>query len=496
LFDGLPGTAESILPLANYRVSLPDCEGKLPMKSWLFPLAALFCAAGPVTAADPPPSPVIGLWEGPIKVGAVELRLGFKIAAKDDSTFAATMDSIDQGARGISAEKVSFADKKLTIEMPKIKAEFAGTLADDGNVLKGEWKQAGVNFPLELKRVEKFSTVARPQTPKKPYPYAEEEVTFENKVAEVKLAGTLTKPKGDGPFRCAVLITGSGPQDRDETLLGHKPFLVLADSLTRKGIAVLRYDDRGVGQSTGDFAKATSADFAGDVRAAVRFLRGRKDIDAKGIGLIGHSEGGLIAPIVAADDPEIAFIVLLAGPGLPGDELLLLQGEALLTAIKADEKKLKWQRDMQTKIFKLVKEGADAKALKAALEEAFAAIPEEERKKAAAELDKISEGFLSTAWLRYFLAADPRTFLKKVRCPVLALNGEKDVQVPAKVNLEAIAKALKEGGNTKVTTRELPGLNHLFQTCKTGLPAEYGRIEETIAPAALDLIGEWVTNLK
>lgn len=439
---------------------------------------------------------VVGYWEGALHVGAVDVRLGFKIEQKD-GVLTATMDSIDQGARNIPVEKATFADGKLTFELVKLKISYTGQLSEDGKVVKGEWKQGGATFPLELKLIDKPSEVKRPQTPKKPYPYTEEELVFENKAANVKLAGTFTKPKGDGPFRAVILITGSGPQDRDETLFNHKPFLVIADHLTRKGIAVLRYDDRGVGKSTGKFSEATTADFASDVRAAVAFLKQRKDV--KGIGLIGHSEGGVIAPMVAADSADVAFIVLLAGTGLPGDELLIMQGQALLIAAKADEKALKLQRDTQMKLFKLVREGADAKSIKAALDDMRKELPEDIQKKSSSEISsqlQQTEKSLTSPWIKWFLMHDPRTSLRKVKCPVLALNGDKDVQVPMKENLGEIEKALKEAGNMNVEIRKFAGLNHLFQTCTTGLPAEYGKIEETIAPAVLEAMSDWIAKQK
>jgi pimeloyl-ACP methyl ester carboxylesterase len=464
------------------------------MKPLLSFLSLLSIASVLHAAAAESDAKLAGLWEGPLKVGAVELRLGFAITAKPDGSLTATMDSIDQGAKDIPIDKVDLADKKLTLELPKLKASFTGTIAADGTTIKGEWKQGGLTLPLELMRVEKFSTVRRPQTPKKPYSYEEEEVTVENKGAGVKLAGTLTKPKGQGPFRAAILITGSGPQDRDETLFGHKPFLLLADYLTRKGIAVLRCDDRGVDKSTGEHDKATSADFATDVRAQVAFLKERADI--KDIGLIGHSEGGLIAPMVAAGNPDVAFIVLLAGTGVAGEELLLMQGQALLKAAKADEKSLKWQYDLQTRLFKLIKDGASDKQLTTALDDALKEIPNDVHKmlgdQASAQFSKL----LTTPWLRFFLRHDPRNDLRKVHCPVLALNGEKDTQVPPKENLGQIEKALKAAGNKNVTIREFPDLNHLFQNCKTGLPGEYGKIEETMAPVVLEAIGDWIGKLK
>jgi pimeloyl-ACP methyl ester carboxylesterase len=340
----------------------------------------------------------------------------------------------------------------------------------------------------------------RPQEPTKPYPYAEDAVTYENKKAGVRLAATLTVPRGPGPFPAALLITGSGLQDRDESVFGHKPFLVLADYLTRRGVAVLRADDRGAGQSTGDFATATSADLAEDAAAGVEFLRRREEVDPRRIGLIGHSEGGLIAPMLAARSDGIAFIVLLAGQGLPGDEVLVSQGELLLKAAGATAERLQRQRDLQARLFALVKSEPDKDALarkaRAILDEEVGKLSEEKPKDAAGLKAAIpgQMQMLTSPWLRYFLTYDPRPALRRVRCPVLALGGTRDLQVDAGTNLPAIEKALRDGGNADVTVKELPGLNHLFQTCATGSLAEYARIEETIAPAVLDLMAAWVAK--
>jgi len=335
--------------------------------------------------------------------------------------------------------------------------------------------------------------------PKPPFPYREEEVAYDSKTPGVRIAGTLTLPPGPGPFPAVLLITGSGAQDRDESLLGHKPFLVLADDLTRRGIAVLRVDDRGTAKSTGNFAAATTFDFADDAQAGYEYLRTRKEIAPAKIGLVGHSEGGLIAPIVAARTPEVAFIVLLAGPGLPGGDILAAQQALILRASGVSEAKIKEESAAITRMIAVVRETPDLKAagakIKAVRDEIAAALPEAERK-ALAESDPngASLARLTTPWFRTFLLHDPRPTLAGVRCPVLAVNGELDLQVPCKDNLDAIAQALATGGNPRLTVRPMPGLNHLFQTCKTGAPSEYASIEETIAPAALKVIGDWIVE--
>jgi uncharacterized protein len=435
-----------------------------------------------------------GYWVGTMTIGVIEVRLGLKIESKEGK-LTGSIDAIDQGVKGIPIEGVQFADGTLTLKMTAMKSEYVGKMQPDGDTIKGELEQGG-KYALEFKRVDKPPELRRPQLPKKPYPYVEEEITFDSKAKDVKLAATFTKPMGDGPFPAVALITGSGPQDRDETLLGHKPFLVIADYLTRKGIAVLRYDDRGIGKSTGKFNGATSRDFADDAAGAVAYLRGRKDVGK--IGLMGHSEGGMIAPMVASEDPEVGFIILLAGPGTPCDELMVAQGQLIVKARGGDAKALARQKEIQLKLFALAKKGADLEQLKDAVTELEMNLSEDEKKEVAktraATNAQVSQ--LAGRWFRYFLNYDPRPALEKVKCPVLAINGDKDLQVPAKENLEAIEKALNAGGNKDVTVKEFPGLNHLFQPSKTGLPTEYGRIETTFAPEALELIAEWIAKRK
>jgi pimeloyl-ACP methyl ester carboxylesterase len=311
----------------------------------------------------------------------------------------------------------------------------------------------------------------------------------------VKLAGTLTLARGKASAPAVILITGSGAENRDEEVFGHKPFLVIADYLTRQGIDVLRVDDRGVGGSSGSEPNSTSEDFAADVTAGIEFLKNHKGINPKQIGLIGHSEGGLIAPMVAAKSNDVAFIVMLAGPGLPGEEILYLQGAAILKARRATPEILARQRAQQEMIFTVVKQEKDntvaRKKLREALDKQMADASESEKARQAPALEAQFERVLSP-WFRYFLTYDPRPALAKVRCPVLALNGENDLQVPVIENTQAIEATLKAAGNKDVTVVRLPKLNHLFQTSETGSPSEYGKIEETFSPAALKIIGDWI----
>jgi pimeloyl-ACP methyl ester carboxylesterase len=349
------------------------------------------------------------------------------------------------------------------------------TESADGKTITGTLSQ-GISQPLILKKTDRVGELNRPQEPKKPFPYAEEEVQYANAAAGIRLAGTLTRPSGQPPYPAAILISGSGAQDRDETILGHKPFLVLSDHLTRKGIAVLRADDRGVGGSTGSFATSTTSDFASDVLAGIQFLKGRKEIDARHIGLIGHSEGGAIAPIVAAQSADVALVVLLAASGLPGEDILYAQAAFIAKTSGASDALITAQQAAQQSYYAVLKSGEDAQT---------------QRQKLRA-LGNPDPAAIMSPWFRYFLASDPRPVIAKVKCPVLALIGSKDLQVSPRENLTAIASALKSGGNNDYKVVEIPNLNHLIQTSSTSLPGEYGTIEETMSPEVLELISKWI----
>lgn len=346
------------------------------------------------------------------------------------------------------------------------------------------------------------STLKRPQTPAKPYPYYSEEVRFRNDSANVTLAGTLTLPSKEGSYPVVILISGSGPQNRDEEILQHKPFLVLADHLTRNGIGVLRYDDRGTGESTGDFKTSTSLDFSKDAESAVNFLKTRRDIDTTKIGLAGHSEGGLIAPMVAARSRDIAFVVLMAGPGMELKKALLLQDGLIAKAYGMSDANVKKLVGINEKAYDLVIQSTDLQKLKTDMtrfvNDHISEIPDKliteqmtREQFAAARI----EG-LSSPWTQFMLKYDPGKTLEKVKCPVLAINGEKDMQVVPDENLAAISLALKKGGNSNVTIKKIPDLNHLFQECATGSPKEYQEIEQTFSPVALNEISRWILGLK
>jgi uncharacterized protein len=451
-------------------------------------------------AAPPIPGELEGFWQGNWRIGLMDLRLVLRVEKAKDGRLKAMLASPDQETNNIPISAIELKGDTLTFESKLIGAKYSGTKMKDGTGYEGQFAQYGMKNPLALRKTDRPSAAARPQTPKPPFPYRSEEVTYENKVGSVSLAGTLTLPPGRGPFPAVVMLSGSGPQDRDEKIDGHRPFLVIADTVTRRGIAVLRVDDRGVGGSSGSNADSTFEDFAGDALAGVAYLKGRKEIDPGKIGLIGHSEGADIAQLAASRSKDVAFIVLMAGSGLPGDEILELQGQLIARAEGASESELKHYREMRQRFVDILLREKDPKAARSKLIAAFKEIPSalpEAEKKALADAGRELEatiGQLNNAWFRSLLAFDPRPTLQKVRCPVLAVDGEKDLQVPSKENLAEIDKALKAGGNSNVKAIEFPGLNHLFQPCKTGSPTEYAQIETTIAPEVLKTIGDWIVE--
>lgn len=407
--------------------------------------------------------------------GEVHLRLHVTRAA--DGTLAAKMDVPEQGAFGLPLDSVTFSEGKFHWGMKAIRAGFEGVMK--GDQIEGTFTQ-GLQQPLTLHRIQAVS--GRPQDPKPPFPYQSTEVTFPSKAQGVTLAGTLTVPPGPGPVPAVILITGSGPQDRDEALMGHRPFLVLSDYLTRHGLAVLRYDDRGVGKSTGDFGASTGSDFALDAEGALDFLQARPGIDKKRIGLAGHSEGAVLAPRIAARRPDVAFVVMLAGTGVPGKDVMLLQAAKLNAAAGVSQETIQKNAGLQNKIFTVLAEEKDDDAAAEKLKQAFAGVPG-----ADAQIRRVL-----SPWMREFALYDPVPALEKVKCPVLALNGEKDLQVIADQNLPPIEAALKKGGNKDFRIVRLPGLNHLFQNAQTGLVAEYGKIDETMAPVLLETVTTWI----
>jgi pimeloyl-ACP methyl ester carboxylesterase len=435
-----------------------------------------------------PPTDIDGAWIGYLDLGPapVKPRIIFHFANMTTG-LTALMDSLDQNVSGLPAT-VTRKGPALTVTIPAARAVFDGKVAPDHSAITGTLTQNGEKMPLSLAKTDEAELKnRRPQDPIRPYPYKEVEVTYENTFAGVKLAGTLTIPQGKGPYPAAILITDSGPQDRDEATMGHRPFLVLADYLTRRGIAVLRSDDRGMGKSTGSFATATTVDFSVDVEAAVALLKKRPEINPHRIGLIGHGEGALEAPMVAVHDPDVAFVVMLAGSGVRGDGILVEQ--ARLAAQNAGqhgtavEKAAADYRAMLTAIETEKDEAALRKQLREMLK---GKVPD-------AQMDE-SIGQLLSPWYRFFLSYDPLPWLQQMRCPVLALTGGKDTLVTPAMNLPPMRKAL--AGNKNAEVAEMPGLNHMFQTADRGSMDDYGNNQETLAPALMERITAWIGRMK
>jgi len=431
---------------------------------------------------------VEGIWEGKLKYPGFESRIVFIITVKPDGTLTANMLKPDESDNEVTVSKVVFKNSDLHLEVDSVNASFDGLLKIEEGIIEGKWKQKRWSQPLVLKRVAEVVKPPRPQTPVLPYPYNEENVTFTNRKAGAKLAGTLTSPRTGYPWPAVLLISGGGAHDRDYSILRHRPFLVLADYLTRRGIAVLRFDERGVGESTGDRSQATSENYAEDVLAGVKFLKSHKQIDPNRIGLIGHSEGGTIAALAAAQSPDIAFIVMMGAPGLPGKEYNLQFEESKARSLGLNKEAIAANRSFQELVLSVIIHETDPVLAEAKLRrlygERFTSMPED-------KIEAAIKRFLSP-WFRFNVTHDPGATLRLLKCPVLAIFGEKDIQVPHEGNLEAIQQALERGGNTSYKVEKLPGLNHFFQTAPTGSPNEYIKLEETISPVVLKLICTWI----
>jgi pimeloyl-ACP methyl ester carboxylesterase len=444
---------------------------------------------------------IAGDWHGVLSTpkGDLTIALHFK---PDGPSYTGTMDVIEQNAKGLNIDKIDLHRSDLTFTVSFAGIQYKGTVETE-DYISGEFSQGVAKLPLNFERgVVDIDAPNRPQEPKGPYTYKREEVSFKGGADDVELAGTLTIPLDKKRYPLAVLITGSGPQDRNEELLGHKPFLVIADYLTKKGVAVLRYDDRGVAKSIGDFTAATSKDFANDVAAAVAYLQTRKDLSISKIGLIGHSEGGMIAPMVAADNDQVDFIVSLAGIGVSGQKLLLTQQEDISRNQGVSEEEIAKMLRVNKEMMRIIKQSKDANEADSLLViyldeiidkgEDITLQPGQNKQK----LIRSQIAAYNTPWMRYFIAYDPQPILKQVSCPTLALNGENDLQVASKENLKQIKAALKKGGNKQVKTKSFKNLNHLFQTSETGDISEYSKIEETFSPTVLEYMTKWILNLE
>jgi pimeloyl-ACP methyl ester carboxylesterase len=459
-----------------------------------FLIALLICRVGSAQAQNTPTDVLEGLWSGAPEIGGQAVPpIVFRIIKNLDGRFNAYLESPD-GIRRIRARRVTRTGNILRLDVDEIGGAFEGKLSDDRISIDGKWTQAGHSFPLVIKRTNEQPHPNRPQEPQKPYPYDVEEIVCENKEADVKLAGTLTLPRAKGPFPAVRIIGGSGSLNRDDECFGHRTFLVLADYLTRRGLAVLRLDKRGVWKSGGQYENATTEDFAGDALASVEYLKSRKEINPKRIGLIGHSEGAMIAPMLAAKSPDIAFIVMIAGPGVPLDEAMTIQNCLYAEADGADRNKVDFLRDWYKHFYAVAIGEKDDAVAAEKMRKMYAGLTETQKQMLGWSEGKLDReiGEVLSPWHRYLLAFNPEVFLKKVECPVLAVIGQKDLQVSPAENLAGIANALKAGGNQDFIVKELPDLNHLLQTAETGAESEYAQIDQTIAPLALKTIGDWI----
>lgn len=471
-------------------------------------LLLLFAQASETTSASPQESPptsaesseaaipatgLAGDWVGALEVGAVQLRLVLKVEAAADGTLSAVLDSVDQGAK-LPVDALVLDGRTLRFSIPAIGGAYEGTLTEAGDAFEGTWSQGGRSLPLTLTRTEEPFELKRPQTPQPPFPYESRDVSFENVADGVTLAGTLLTPEGEGPFPAVLFVTGSGPQDRNESLMGHAPFHVIADHLARHGIASLRYDDRGFGESTGDHLGSTVTDFAEDAAAGAAFLAAQPKIAPSAVGILGHSEGGLAGPHAATLVDEIDFLVLLAPPGVPLSELLQRQGADMMRLQGVDEGTIEMAVAGQADDLALVRdESISDRELQERLRERtrvrIEALGAEEAARLGLTEEQAEQSIaqVSTPWFRSLMRADPATHLRQVEVPVLALFGGKDFQVAAEENATALRAARPDA-----EVHILPGLNHLFQHAETGGIEEYGQIEETIAPQVLEMVTEWI----
>ncbi|MES2862133.1 MAG: alpha/beta hydrolase [Pseudomonadota bacterium] len=448
------------------------------------PFVEALVAAATVQSTD---VELVGRWEGALSVGGTSLALTIRVEATSDGV-RAVMDVPAQNARGLPITDLSLSGGVVRFSVPAARGGFEGARSPDGGMWTGVWSQGGASFPLVLTRSAANAEPAgpaRPQTPVPPFPYLAEAVAFSNGEAGITLAGTLTRPTGAGPFPAVVLLTGSGAQDRDETIFAHRPFAVWADALTQRGIAVLRYDDRGVGGSGGGGPNETTADFATDAAAAVAFLAARPDIDAARIGLMGHSEGGEIAPLAVQDGANAAFIVMIAGPAVSGADILTEQAARLAQASGASPDQVAQTRMAQGEVMAAVVTNKDDPTAAATAVQTVLTTAGQTTAQAQAASRQVA-----SPWFRWFAAYDPAPALAALTVPVLAIYGDKDLQVPADQNAAAVRRA-QPGAEVVV----LPGLNHLMQTAATGLPGEYGTIEETVSPAAIQVVTDWIARV-
>ena len=450
--------------------------------------------------ADSSPDGITGIWSGELNAPGSKLLIIFNIE-REGLGYIGSMDIPDQRVKGLPISTIEMNRDSLFIKIDMGGIAYKGVVVDS-TYIEGTWNQQGFSFSLPLTRGNEQiangrepKVLSRPQEPKPPFPYKSEDVSFPNEKAGAIFAGTMTLPEGKGPFPAVILVSGSSAQNRDEEILGHKPFLLIADYLTRNGIAVLRYDDRGFGESTGDRSLATMEDYMEDALSAFGYLSMRPEIDRKNIGIIGHSEGGTVSFMAAARNKDIAFIVSLAGMAVRGDTLLAMQNYDILIASGMSKEIASAYRSGLEDVYAVIntRSHSDIVNNTAEIEEALFKekrdiLPEQ----LTQNLSALLQSFSATPYWRFFLGTNLHNDIKSVTCPVFALNGSKDIQVDAEMNLAAVKKHLSSAGNTNFVVRKYEGLNHLFQHCDTGMVGEYEMIEETMSPEVLEDIKNWI----
>lgn len=436
---------------------------------------------------------IVGKWSGTLDIMGQDLPIVFNISHKDD-IYKAKMDSPAQNAFGLPTDKTTFDNNNIEIIANGLGIIYKGILESDS--IRGTFNQGGVAFPLILKQ-EEITSRLRPQTPTPPFPYKIEEIAFHNKKDDIYLSGTITTPDTIGTFPAVVLVAGSGANDRDETIFEHKPLWVIADYLTRNGFMVLRYDKRGVGSSTGKYDSATTLDFAEDAKEAINYLKSRDDVDKSSIGIIGHSEGGIIAPMIASENKDIKFIVLLSGMGTKGIDLIVDQNEISLNAQNIEPNNIKELLKTNREMFESLNDWEGNENDKTKLRDYINIVWNKTPLIVRLKMNKdqfirTNINAMASPWFRYFLTINPEEYLQKTNCAVLAINGDKDTQVLAAKNLSIIKSSLTKGGNNNFDIKIYPNLNHLFQQCETGYVDEYINIEQTIDEQVLIDIKNWI----
>lgn len=471
------------------------------MKNCVFAFLLFFVSIA-LAAQNPPPIPAAleGNWKGSLRAGNTELPLVIHIKKGKSGEMNALLDSPLQNAFGIDAGSVSTVGDSLRIYVKSIQGTLYFHFDSTNDKLQGTWQQGSARLPIVLQRLPEGEQgiPKRPQEPDTPLPYPVKEVTFRNEAAGISLSGTLTLPDTTGHFPAVVLVSGSGPQDRDESIFGHKPFYVLSDFLTRNGIAVLRYDDRGTGKSEGFYPLATTADLAEDARAAHSFLQQNPHVLKHCTGILGHSEGGIIAPMIAGKDTTVDFIILIAGPSIRIDSLLILQTALLSERTGNAPELIALNRRLLERIFSLVRDaeekGEDITFMRKAVDSVINELSQAQKDSLHLDDQAIlrQTQFFISPWMRYLLMLDPAEVFSALTVPTLAVYGEKDLQVPAAINARRLEDYLRQSPLTDYRIVVFPGLNHLMQNADSGLPDEYASIEESMAPAVMELVTKWI----